>query len=384
MTNHDMFAQAMQSLRGETRTTSEIRRAVLRAFPQFNSGSLLPNDHGNGNKGRCWCVGTKGQIFEPIQPALYRVLEFLESDRLSRERTCHVPKPARPAAAAPLTARSQALQGQALWERITKCLDDSDLPNWRDRIVRFEQVSAVKDRLNGRRWNDNEIFRGVLLAVLSNSVDWSRIEAVRPHLDQLFSDFSPVEYAKLSDEDIGRRVTWFTEHQAPLPRRGKHLKMLVGAAGQLCQLSREHGSLQRFLDGLLAKNGADPKLLAAALGGVGSGHKLAGLGIPLAAEALKNIGYDVAKPDRHVNRATGCFGMVEFPRWRDRDGRKAPPPNPADLMSVMQAMETLSREAQQTVTFVDNAVWLLCAKSGLRMSNADLTALATNISTTPL
>ena len=45
-------------------------------------------------------------------------------------------------------------------------------------------------------------------------------------------------------------------------------------------------------------------------------------------------------------------------------------------MSVMRAMEKLSREVGQSVTFVDNAVWLLCARSGLHMSNDKLAALA--------
>jgi hypothetical protein len=118
------------------------------------------------------------------------------------------------------------------------------------------------------------------------------------------------------------------------------------------------------------------KRLAVALGGAGSVHKLAGLGIPLVAESLKNIGYDLAKPDRHINRAAVCFGMVEFPRWRDRSARNTPTLGQADLLTVMQAMEMFSREVGQLATFVDNAVWLLCAKSGVWMSNPDLIALA--------
>src|SRR5439155_14304541 len=120
-------------------------------------------------------------------------------------------------------------------------------------------------------------------------------------------------------------------------------------------------------------NGSDSKLLARVIGDAGD-YKLPGFGIPLAAEALKNIGYDVAKPDRHINRAVGCFGMVEFRRWHDRSGWETPPqPTVAELMRVMRAMEELSREVRQSVTFVDNAVWLLCARSGLHMSKRPIT-----------
>ena len=130
------------------------------------------------------------------------------------------------------------------------------------------------------------------------------------------------------------------------------------------------------MDDLFRANGADAKRLAVALGGARSVHKLAGLGVPLVAESLKNIGYDLAKPDRHINRAAVCFGMVEFPRWRDRSARNTPALTEADLLTVMQAMEMFSREVGQFVTFVDNAVWLLCAKSGVWLSNPDLIALS--------
>jgi hypothetical protein len=251
------------------------------------------------------------------------------------------------------------------------------LPNWRDRIAEFGQVSAVERRINGGRWSDSEVFEGIILGVLSNSIDWAKIQEVRGRLNEVFLDFSPAEYSRLSDEDVRHLVEWFSDHGAALPYNGISLNRLTRTAAQLNRYIGDHGSLERFLANLYHANGADAKRLAAALGSEQSDNKLPGIGIPLAAEALKYVGYDVAKPDRHINRAAGCFSMVEFPRWRDRSARTTPTPGPGDLMRVMQAMETLSREIGQLTTFVDNAVWLLCARSGLRTSNSDLTALAT-------
>jgi hypothetical protein len=153
---------------------------------------------------------------------------------------------------------------------------------------------------------------------------------------------------------------------------------LIEAARQLTQYARLYGSLERFVRNLYEANGSDPKRLAVALGSEKSRNKLPGLGVPLAAEALKNIGYDVAKPDRHVNRAAGCFSMVNFAQWRDWSLRATPPVAAADLMSVMQAVEAFSRTIGQRTAFVDNAIWLLCAKSGLWMTNSDLVALASD------
>lgn len=73
MTNHDMFAKAMEAHRGKTLTTEEIRKLVQDMFPTFAEGSLLPNDHGNGNKHPCDCAGTRRRIFDRVERGVYRV-----------------------------------------------------------------------------------------------------------------------------------------------------------------------------------------------------------------------------------------------------------------------------------------------------------------------
>jgi thermostable 8-oxoguanine DNA glycosylase len=101
-------------------------------------------------------------------------------------------------------------------------------------------------------------------------------------------------------------------------------------------------------------------------------HKLPGFGIALAAEFLKNVGYDVAKPDRHVNRALGSFGWVSFKRWSDRNGTQAPEANEDELIAVMQEVARCAQSVSQSACFVDNVIWVLCARSCLHASNEEL------------
>lgn len=74
LTNHEMIAAAVKSQHGKVLSTSDIRTIVLNAFPQFNEGSLLPNDHAQGNKCPCSCAGTRKRIFDRIARGQYRVL----------------------------------------------------------------------------------------------------------------------------------------------------------------------------------------------------------------------------------------------------------------------------------------------------------------------
>ena len=73
MSNHDMIATAMKDHRGQILEASEIKKLVLKAFPAFTVGSLLPNDHAFGNKSACNCAGTGKRIFDRVEPRKYLV-----------------------------------------------------------------------------------------------------------------------------------------------------------------------------------------------------------------------------------------------------------------------------------------------------------------------
>jgi thermostable 8-oxoguanine DNA glycosylase len=90
---------------------------------------------------------------------------------------------------------------------------------------------------------------------------------------------------------------------------------------------------------------------------------------------MKNIGFDVAKPDRHINRAMGCFNLVHFANWCDHAGTKPPQATEGEMINVMQTMQQCANEVNILVTFLDNAIWLLCARSGLYFTNAALCRL---------
>ena len=267
-----------------------------------------------------------------------------------------------------------------LWNNIESRLDSS-LPRWRERAGRFGQLEAVEGRFAGRTWSDDEVFKGLLMAVLSANTDWSKVEGVQAELADLFSGFRLEWYAEHSNTEIGDRfLPWFKDRKAGSMTLERGLANLIGAARILLKYSRTHGTADGYFTSLLDRCGGDPKRAALHLG-CGGEYKLPSLGVSLAAEALKNLGFDVAKPDRHVMRATGSFGLVHFSRWTDaRDGRngRAPPVSTSKkrLLAVMAAVQEIAEAAGERVVLVDNAIWLLCAKSGLYLTNRELAEIA--------
>ena len=263
-----------------------------------------------------------------------------------------------------------------LWHNIELRLDSS-LKGWRSLIDELDQVAAVEARSAGREWNDMETFRCLLLAVLSSNTDWSKVSRIQDDLGQLFSEFDLSSYAELPACEIRDRfLPWFVNRKAGSVTLERSLVKLIDTARLLTEHSRVHGTAESYFTSLIQRVEGDPKQAALRLGSA-SEYKLPAFGVPLAAEALKNLGFDVAKPDRHIVRAVASFGLVPFRNWPDRTGRLAPAVSSrTSYLAVMEAVQDLATAASVPVVMVDNAIWLLCARSGLYLTNLELAELA--------
>ena len=263
-----------------------------------------------------------------------------------------------------------------LWQNIESRLDSS-LKDWRSLVDDLDQVAAVEARSAGRKWSDQETFKGLLLAVLSSNTDWSKIQRVQDDFTQLFSGFDLASFAELPACEIGERfLPWFLDRRAGSMTLKRDLVNLIDTARLLTEHSRIHGTAESYFTSLLRRVGGDPKQAALRLGS-GSEYKLPAFGVALAAEALKNLGFDVAKPDRHVTRAVASFGLVPFRSWPDKTGRSPPAiSSRTSYLAVMEAVQDLATAAGMPVVMVDNAIWLLCSKSGLYLTNPELAEMA--------
>lgn len=273
-----------------------------------------------------------------------------------------------------------AIDLSALWQVVQARLD-AGLPSWRGTIEHFGQVAAAEQRALGLHWTDDDVFESLLRAVLSNNTDWAKVEKVLPELREVFNGFSLSRFAAVTEQDVIERIVpWFKARGASSMTLKRSLVGLAETSRILKRWSDKHGLSDHYFTSLVHETG-DPKAAVMALGSCGSPRKLPALGVPIAAEAMRNLGYDVVKPDRHVCRAAGSFGLVEFGKWPDRSGTTPPEAAPHELLQTMTEMERFARVAGVRPTFLDNAVWLLCAKMGLYLSNECLRELGRSIST---
>ncbi len=282
------------------------------------------------------------------------------------------PEPERPTPA----ESTSATHGER-WSTICQILDQQSA-GWRKRIADWGQLSAVEDRSQGRlTLSNDEVFRGIILSVLSSNTVWERIERIQDELEDVFFGYSIERYAALGiDEVKDRIVPWFESRGSGSAFLGQQLVYSITTAKQLLGRARNFGSIDQYIANLFEEKGRDAKQLAIAFGYRGLQTKLHGLGVPLAAEALKNLGYDVAKPDRHIKRAVGSFGWVQYRNWKDQARRSEPKPlDKNEFLQVMTVMEEFAQEVGETTTLVDNAIWMLCSQNGQWLTNAELRKL---------
>ncbi len=263
-----------------------------------------------------------------------------------------------------------------LWKNVKSSLD-AWREDWCGLVDGYGQVEAVRQRSEeGRTWSDDETFEALLMSVLSNNTDWAKIEGIQTELSDVFSGFGLEWYAGLSEDDIsGRIVPWFQERRAGSMVLKQSLVHLIQTADKLYEYSRPDRPAESYFTSLVQRLDNDPKSAARRLGTPGDEYKLPAFGVPLAAEALKNLGFDVAKPDRHLLRALAAFGLIEAGTWPNRGHRGTPKPSRRLFVDAMAAAEAIAAAGKVPVALVDNAIWLLCAKSGAWWTNPQLEEL---------
>ncbi|QDZ06789.1 hypothetical protein FPZ24_04285 [Sphingomonas panacisoli] len=221
------------------------------------------------------------------------------------------------------------------------------------------------------RLSDRRVFEAFTVALLSGNARWDRIAAVRPALSEPFHHYDLARFAALSDVNIDQTlVPWFARHRAGSAGLAQGLRRLRRTATVL----EAHGSYEYLRDVFAAADGSPDR--AAVLLGHSSQWKLPGFGIALAAEALRLLGFDLSKPDRHVLRALGSWDIVAFSRW-DRKGEfTAPQARPKELASAMTAVRALAADNEVGTSVCTSVIWTAGAVSGARLTNAEFAALA--------
>lgn len=234
--------------------------------------------------------------------------------------------------------------------QLRKELDASPKKLWENTFIRHQ----IERRRRGELFSISDHIRAMVYAMLSAGITWERVEGgidlstgrIEP-IDAAFYQFNPdrllaCDPAKLRDavKSMGC-ASQYTR---------KQMEALVHVnIGKLVAIDKQYGGIDTYYQQF---SESDPTLksLVRQLASKGSEDKLSQMGEALTAEYLKNVGYDLAKPDRHIcrilgSRILGCSTHESVP-----------------VYEAFDIIAAIAAEMGKAAAEVDYILWSYCAK----------------------
>ena len=211
----------------------------------------------------------------------------------------------------------------------------------------------IDKRSNGGAFTVGDHIRGMVYSMLTSGASWNRLE---PHIDietgqiPIIDDiFYQYDISSLQNADPTELRNRIKEYKLGTPYLKKQTEAIIKVnIGNLLLINEKYGSIDNFYQSLADKND-NLKTLVRELSTAGKPYKFAQLGEALTAEYLKNVGYDIGKPDRHIRRILGSkhLGCSKH--------QNVPPYEAIDI--IADIAKRLNKSAAET----DYILWSYCA-----------------------
>lgn len=216
----------------------------------------------------------------------------------------------------------------------------------------------IKHQLDRRKRKDtfsiSDHIRGMVYAMLSSGIAWERVEnsidittGRIEVIDEAFHQYDPDILLACSPEKLSDRVKQL--HCASQSTKKQMAGLINTNIEKLMQLEKEYDSIDTFYQRFIDKD-SSCKTLIKTLSDSDSVNKMVEMGEALNAEYLRNVGYDMAKPDRHIRRILGSNVL-------DCSEHETVP-----LFQTFDIVKDIAEELGKSVAEVDYILWSYCSK----------------------
>ena len=239
------------------------------------------------------------------------------------------------------TIQTTAIAVQRMNEHLRNSLLQKDGQAQLDKLWENTYIKRQIDRRRaGGEFSTSDHIRAMVYSMLSSGIEWDRVSAYVDEatkqlalVDEVFCQYDPERLLQCDPAQLRDEV--------------KKLHCAINVP-KLIQFEQEHGSVDAFYQEYIGGD-STLKSLVKALSAENSDYKLAQMGEALIAEYLKNVGYDLAKPDRHIRRILGS---------------KALGCSQHEIVPIFEAFDivaALAKELNRPAAEVDYILWSYCA-----------------------
>lgn len=215
----------------------------------------------------------------------------------------------------------------------------------------------IKRQIDKRKENSsfsvNDHIRAMVYSMLSSGVAWNRIaenaDIATGHIrdvDEIFCNYSPKQLLKCTPEQLGNSLNKI--HCASQYTFKQMSALLEVNIPKLLDIENEYGTVDTYYQKFVE---IDKTLhtLVLVLSNIESKDKLAQMGIALVCEYLRNVGYDIPKPDRHIRRILGSETLAFSSN------------ETATPFEVFDIVSKIAVQLNKSIAEVDYILWSYCA-----------------------
>ena len=238
---------------------------------------------------------------------------------------------------------------------IIDCMDKQLRHSFTEKQL-FENTHIAKQierRAQGEVFTLADHIRGMVYAMMSAESSWKQFEGGIDQktgritaLDEILYDYEPDMLLSADPSDLVEKIE---AHKWGSRRRLNQITGLIQTnIPKLLEIQEKNGSIDAYYQRFIEEDSTYQSLIAN-LASPGSKDKFVEMGEALTAEYLRNVGYDMSKPDRHICRILGAnhFGCSD-----------------CETVPVFEAMEIINQMALicgRRVAEVDYILWSYCA-----------------------
>lgn len=229
-------------------------------------------------------------------------------------------------------------------------LADTPKKLWKNTYIYHQ----IEKRKSGGIFTIEDHIRGMVYSMLSSGISWGRVESgidlktgmIKP-IDDLFHDYDVKYLLQCDPEELRNQIREL--HLASLSTRRQMIALITDNIPKLQHWIKAYGSIDNYYK-LHIKGDRPINNLVSRLAFPDGEDKLMQMGIALTCEYLKNVGYDLGKPDRHICRILGSTALGVS------DMKIVP------AYEALNIVADIATELNKPAAEVDYILWSYCAK----------------------
>lgn len=221
---------------------------------------------------------------------------------------------------------------------------------WENTYIKHQ----IDNREQGREFSLEDHIRGMVYSMLSSGITWERVESgidentgrILP-VDEIFHQYEPDYLLNCTPEFLTNKIKEI--HCGSQSTKKQMIALIRINIPKLQKIKDEFGSIDGCFNEII-KEDDTKKTLVKKLSTSSSELKMSEMGEALIAEYLRNVGYDMAKPDRHIRRILGkdVLGCSEH--------------SIVPIYEAMDIIREISEYSEKYQAEIDYILWSYCAK----------------------